>query len=100
MFCLYVCLFVCFVGFVSLYCFGHLGFTLAGCGVLVLIDGHNQILLGHEIVFSDEMRKSVAKIRFSLKLIEYATMMKVCMRENAIDASTHRSQLGHRRLLD
>lgn len=46
------------------------------------------------------MRKSVAKIRFSLELIEYATMMEICVREYAINTPTHRAQLGHRRFLD
>jgi len=73
----------------------RLGLALAGGRVLSRVDGHDKILLGHQIIFCDEMRKSVAQIRFGLELVEDATMMKVGVRKYAVHTPAHGTELGH-----
>lgn len=79
---------------------GLLSLAFARGRVFTHVDGHDQILLRHQIIFCDEMRETVAQIRLGLEFVENATMVKVGVREDAIHPPTYGAQLGHRRLLD
>lgn len=74
-----------------------LRFTFAG---LRLHDGHDEVVLGHEVVLGDERREAVAQVRLVLELVEYPPVVEVGVREDPVDAPTHRPQLRHRRVLD
>lgn len=61
---------------------------------------HDEVVLGHQVVLGDERREAVAQVRLVLKLVEYPAVVEVCVREDPVDAATHRAQLRHRRVLD
>lgn len=75
----------------------NLRFALPG---LCLHNGHDEIVLGHEVVLGDKGREAVAQVRLVLELVEYPAVVEVRVREDPVHAATHRTQLGHRRVLD
>lgn len=78
----------------------RLGFTFTRCTIVDALDWHNQIFLGHQIVFGDKLCETATQICFILEIVEYSPMMEVGMREDAIDATAHRPQFADRRFFD
>lgn len=75
-------------------------FTFAGCAVVDALDWHNQIFLGHQIIFGDKLCEATTQICFIFKVVEYSSMMEIGVRENAIDSTAHRAQLSNRGFFD
>lgn len=69
-------------------------------GRIAVLERNQQILAGHQTVFGDELRETIAQMTFALELVERVAMMEIGVREDAIDATAHGAQLGHGRLLD
>jgi len=67
---------------------------------LVVVHGHDEDVLGHEVVLGDKCTEAATQRRVPLVFVEEWPMVKVRVGEDPVDSSTHRAQLGHRRLLD
>ena len=67
---------------------------------LLIQDGNDEIVFGHEVILRDEGGEPTAKTSFILVLVEERPVVVVSVTEDAINASTHGAQFGHGRLLD
>lgn len=72
-----------------------LAFLCRGALDLLLQDGHNQVVLGHEVVLHHELGKAVAQQRFILVFIKKLAVVEVRVRKDPVNPTTHRAQLGH-----
>lgn len=67
---------------------------------LLIQDGNDEIVFGHEVVLRDKCGKPTTETSFVFVLIEQRPMMIIGVAEDAIDAPTNGAEFGNRRLLD